>query len=412
MRRSFVRHTISRLVLIAALMVLGGPELRACSGPGAMRTILESELIGSALAGVAIAIVAGGCRFVRRRSPGQRIRWIVAPLPLHPRLSMDAFRGDCGYGLRWWSLVGTLGIAVSVALAICWPRPTGAKPQKWRWTLSGALAGALAGLLGAALILEGPGLISAMNVPLAASAFCSAVIVGTFVGGGLFGLRTRDGGRFRFSLRTLMLLSVVLAPVFVTSFPVLPYQVSVPTNSFLRLVVVDDATGQPIVHAAVRLIDPRFALGDTAHQGAFVVTGADGRVEYLVYPNIQGREGLLGRTEETDSYDPWLIRVEAAGYRPFFSSMDSSPPILADRLTAPPLGLTYPLPPSVTVRLSPSGQGPRARQFLESHRPWKEAHHVQQDRLRHGPCIRHAPFGRVLPRYPRPPAQVRVARME
>ena len=63
--------------------------------------------------------------------------------------------------------------------------------------------------------------------------------------------------------------------------------------------------------------------------------------------------GLLGRTESI-SYNPWLIRVEAVGYRTYLTSLAGNPPLPADRLTAPPLGLTFPPPPSVTIRLSPS----------------------------------------------------------
>ncbi len=342
-----------RLMLVGAFVALGGPELYACSGPGAARTIQQSELIGWSFAGISIAIVAGGCSLVRRRSPGRRIRWIVAPLALHPGWWMDAVHGDCGYGLRFWSVVATLWIAVAVALAICWPRPVAAGSKKWRWTLSGALAGALAGLPIAALILEGPHLMSDVNLELAGSILCSTAIAGALVGGDLFRRRTRVGQRFRFSLRTLLLLPFVLAPLFVALLPVLPYQASVSTTSPFSFVVVDDATGRPIPNAAVRLIDPRFAPDDAENQGTRVVTGADGSVEYYLYANVRGREGLLGRTE-TISYNPWLIRVEALGYRPFFTSLATDPPIPTDRLTAPPLNLTFPPPPSVTIGLSPS----------------------------------------------------------
>ena len=353
MRPSLARNAIPRLMLVGAVVTLGGPELVACSGPGAARTIQESELIGWSLAGISIAIVAGGCSLVRRRSPGRRVRWIVAPLALHPRLWMDAVHGDCGYGLRWWSFVATLGIAVVVALAICWPRPAEAGPKKWRWALSGALAGALAGILIAALILEGPGSMPAVHVPLAGLALCSTMIAGALVGGDLFRLRTRGGQRYRIGLRTLLLLPFVLAPLFVALLPVLPYQAFVSTTSPFSFAVVDEATGRPIPNAAVRLIDPRFAPDDTANQGEQVMTGADGSVGYFLSANVQGREGLLGRTE-TISYNPWMIRVEALGYCPFFTSLASDPPISSDRLTASPLGLTFPPPPSVTIRMSPS----------------------------------------------------------
>jgi hypothetical protein len=80
----------------------------------------------------------------------------------------------------------------------------------------------------------------------------------------------------------------------------------------------------PIPNAAVRLIDPMFALDDAKNQGNRVVTGAAGSAEYFLYAGVRGREGLLGRTE-TVSYNRWLIRVEAPGYRPFFTSLASDP---------------------------------------------------------------------------------------
>jgi hypothetical protein len=106
-------------------------------------------------------------------------------------------------------------------------------------------------------------------------------------------------------------------------------------------------------NAAVRLIDPRFAPDDSENQGERVVTAADGSVGYFLFAKVQGREWLLGRTE-TISYNPWMIRVEALGYRPFFTSLANDHPIPADRFTAPPLGLSFPPQPSITTRLSPS----------------------------------------------------------
>ena len=94
--------------------------------------------------------------------------------------------------------------------------------------------------------------------------------------------------------------------------------------------VVDEATGRPIPNAVVRPIDPRFAPDDAENQGERVVTGAAGSVEYFLSANVHGREGLLGRTE-TISYNPWLIRVEALGYRPFVTSLASDAPV-------PPIG--------------------------------------------------------------------------
>lgn len=353
-----------RLTLIGAVVAFGGRETLACSGPGAARTIRESELIGLSLAGISIAIVAAGCTVLRLRSPGCRIRWVVIPLAFHPRWWMDAVHGDCGYGLRWWSLIGTIGISIAVVFAVCRPHHADTQSRKWRWVLSGGFAGALPGLLIAALLLDGPG-----RVPLATSVLCSTVIAGSLVGGSLFGLRNRDGQRFRFSLRTLLLLPFLLAPLFVALLPVVPYEASVSTTSPFRFIVVDEATGQPIPNAAVRLIDPRFAPDDYENQGQRVVTEVDGSVEYFLFANTHGREGLLGRTE-TISYNPWLIRVEASGYRPFFTCLASDPAVPAVRLTAPPLGLTFPPPPSATIRLSLNSDG-SDRSDPPEHRPPK-----------------------------------------
>lgn len=354
------RFAIEWLMLAGAIVALGGSESLACSGPRAARTIRESEFIGSFLAGVSIAIVAGGCRLLRRRDPGRRIRWIVAPLAIHPRWWMDAFHGDCGYGLRFWSLVATVWIAVAVALAVCWPRLAAAEaePKKWRWTLSGALAGALVGVPAAALILQGPGLMSANDLRLAGATLWSLVIAGILVGEGLFRIRTRAARRFTFSLRTLLLLPIVLAPLFVVLFPVLPYEAAVPRNFPVRWVAVDDVTGQPIPNVSVQLIDLRIAEDNLENQPSTDIPG-DGRPGLItgLYATIRGRQGLLGRTG-TITYNPLMIRIVAPGYRPFFTSIAGDLPIPRDQLTAPPLGLTIPPPPLVTVRLrSSTGAG-------------------------------------------------------
>jgi hypothetical protein len=395
MRQPPARLRIRWLILAGTIVVLGGSDALACSGPGAARTIRESELIGSSFAILSIAIVAVGCIFLRRRSPGGRIRWIVAALVLHPRIWMDAVHGDCGFGLRFSSLVATLWIADAVALALCWPQPAEAGSKEGRWLLSGALVGVLIGLPIVALMLGSPGSMSAMDLTLVASVPCSTVIAGALVGGGLFRRRTRAGGRFRFSLRTLLLLPFVLAPLFVVLLPVLPYEASVSTTSPFRWVVVDEATGRPIPGATVRVIDPRFALNDLENQRQSVVTGADGSAEDFLYANVHGRKGLLGETE-TITYDPFLIRVVAPGYQIFYTALAEDPPVSLDRLTqrlrvdglypdwhlaedppisfdrltARPLGLTFPPPPSVTIRLSraagadgaddPSGRHPPA----------------------------------------------------
>jgi hypothetical protein len=245
----------------------------------------------------------------------------------------------------------TLVIAIVVMLAICWPRRAATGPKKSRWTVAGALAGVLPGLAIAALMLANPGQTSNTGLVLTASVVCSTTIAGILLSRWLFRLRTGVGSRFRISLRTFLLLPVVLVPLFVALLPVLPYQGSCSTTSPFSFVVVDEMTGQPIANASVRLIDPRFSQDDLENQGPRVVTGADGSVEYFLFANIQGRQGLLWKTE-TISYNPWTIRVEALGYRPFVTSLAGNPTMSTDQFTAVPLGMIFPPPPSVTIRLS------------------------------------------------------------
>jgi hypothetical protein len=341
-------NAVLKWLFVAATLALAGSEALACSGPGAAKAIRQSELIGTSSAGLSIAVVAAGCSLLLRRSLGGRLPWIAAPLVLHPRWWMDAVHGDCGATLCFWSLVATVGIAINVALAARWPRPAASGPRKASWLISGALAGALAGLVIAALVLEGPGWSSVLSLPLAGAVLGSAVALGILASAGLFQLRTER--RLRFRLRTLALLPFALAPLFVALLPVLPYEASVSTTRPFHFLIVDDATGRPVPDATVQLIDPRFPPDDAENQGERVVTGPDGTAPYYLFANVRGREGLLGRTETT-SYHPWLVRVEARGYRLFFTSLAAEAPVPAKRLSAPPLGLTFPPPPSATIRL-------------------------------------------------------------
>jgi hypothetical protein len=161
----------------------------------------------------------------------------------------------------------------------------------------------------------------------------------------------------------------VLAPLFVVLLPVRPYDESVST-SLVRWVVVDEATGRPVPGATVRLIDPRFPEDDLENQPNIdiLILGDNLGIGSVLSAHIHGREGLLGRTE-TITYNPLLIRVEAPGYRLFFTSLASDPPIPADRLTARPLGLTFPAPRSVTIRLSPIASGAGADGQSRRHSP-------------------------------------------
>ena len=63
-----------------------------------------------------------------------------------------------------------------------------------------------------------------------------------------------------------------------------------------------------------------------------------------------------------------LIRVEALGYRPFVTSLADNAPISPERLTAPPLGLTFPPPRSATIRMIPSPSADQTKDKSD-HRP-------------------------------------------
>lgn len=350
MRPTFLWHPTLNSTLAVALVTLSGTDALACSGPGAHRTMAVSELIGWSSAGLSIAMVVAGCKLVRRRDPSRPIRWVVAPLALHPRWWIGSGHGDCGFALRFWAVIGTLGIALVVLLAVLRP-PAEAEPKRWRWELRGALIGGLAGLPLAGLILTaGPP--AAIERALAGAVLGSIAIAGALIGGDLFRSQTGATRRSRLCLRTRSLLPFVLIPLYVVLLPLRPYEASTLSASPFRFVVVDEATGQPIPNASVQILNPRFALDDDGSQGKRVLTGADGDAAYDLYVNIHGREGLLGCTE-TLNYNPQLIRVEAPGYRPVFTSLANDPTMLADQLTAPPLGMTHPPPSSVTIRLSP-----------------------------------------------------------
>jgi hypothetical protein len=189
MQPSFLRFMIHRWMLAGAIFAVSAPELLACSGPGAMTTIRNSQLIGLTLGGTSLAIVAVASIFLHLRLAGRGIPWIVAPLVLHPAWWMSAVRGDCGYGLRTWSFVATTWIAIAVALAILWSDLVKARRKKRRWLLGGALGSALAGVPIAALIVDGAIPVSAVSSWQAGAAFFSSVIVGTIVGAGIFPFR-------------------------------------------------------------------------------------------------------------------------------------------------------------------------------------------------------------------------------
>ncbi len=185
--RPLVRLAKSGLILVGGLSLLGGSETLACSGPGAARTMTKSFLIGWSLGGLACAIVLVGRKVLHGRGNRSQARWIGAPLAAHPALWMGVGHGDCGYGLRYWSLAATLWIAIAVALAICRPRSVASGPGKRRVVLGGALAGALVGLpLAALLNNDRPGVSSAMGLPLTGSFLFSPMLAGALIAGRRF----------------------------------------------------------------------------------------------------------------------------------------------------------------------------------------------------------------------------------
>lgn len=327
---------------------VGSSVLFAASGPGVARAIGEAELIGWLFGGISIAIATYGWRRLRHRSFAYRFFWLVAPLALHPRFWLDAFHGDAGARLCFWAPMGTLILALFAAVAIARQHPAVNESRERRCQFSGGLGGAAVGLLIGALILDRPVGLSGMGFGLAVMVPVSASLLGIMIGGLCARFRTEG---FRFRVRTLLLLPIVLAPVLIGLLPVLPYEWEISASTTFRFIVVDNATGQPVPNATVQVVHPGYALDDKDQQGVRVTAGADGSAEYFLYAKVHGREGLLGRTE-TITYNPWMIRVEAPGYALYSTSLAGDPPIRADRLTDLPLNLAFPPPPSATIRLS------------------------------------------------------------
>ena len=191
MRPSFVRHTMPGLILVGAPWPgLAGIArlLRAGGGRGPFGNRMR---IGWSFAGISIASVAGGCLL----SP---------PIPGPPDslggcpagASSQVMDGRSPRRLRLWTPMVVLdrhpgnhcrGRAGDLLAAA---RRNGTEEMEMG-TQRCARRG-LAGLVIAALILEGPGSMSAANAPLAISVVCSMVAAGALLGGGLFRLRARE----------------------------------------------------------------------------------------------------------------------------------------------------------------------------------------------------------------------------
>ena len=351
MRRSLCLLGWPGWTLVVGILAAVATEATACSGPGAGRAMRVSGQIGLGFAGGSVALVLAGGSVLFRRGQPWRVPLITVMIVLQPVLWIATNRGDCGYALVFWSSVMFLLTAVVVVVAIVWPGRDPAGRGQWR--VAGGLAGLLVGLPIVAVDL---GSAFTPSVALVGLVVASAVVAGGLGGDWFWQSRTEGRRSWRLDLRTLLLLPVLLAPVLALLLPARPYEAAVSVSQSFRFLAVDAATGQPIPRATVRVVDPRFPEDDRDQQYPAAVTSADGAVESFFTAQIHGRAGLLGRTEVT-TYHPLFVRAEAPGYRPFAAALASDPPTARTDLTDPPLGLTFPPPPSATIRLRPSGDG-------------------------------------------------------
>jgi len=338
------------MVGFAALIAIPcSTQVFACSGPGAARAMFKAQLFGGCSWIASIGMIAGATLLRRRRDGGRRVPWLAGLVAIHPGWWMSAYGGDCGAALVSWSLVATTLIGLAAGLALCRSRAGGGASGGMR-SLGDALIGTMAGVAVSALILSGPVAGGPAEFLLDGWALGSSIIASVLLGGDLRRARPRPWYRARFRLLTLLMLPAVLAAPIICLFPVRPYTAYVSLSRPFWFLVIDAQTGRPVADAAVRLIDPRFDPGNVEVQMERVVTGPDGRAEFFLVANASGRQGLLGRTE-TITYHPWLIRVDAPGYRAFVTSLSGDPPVPRAGFTAPPLGMTFPPPTSVTIGL-------------------------------------------------------------
>lgn len=335
-----------------AVLAFNAIEARACSGPGAAATMRNSAMIGGGLGLLAIAFTAAGVMVLRRRGMGSRIPMVVWLPAVHPCWWMGVSHGDCGHGLVATSLVVTPVIGFAVGLAVFWTTSSN-QPERWRWASRGAFLGTFVGLLCAVAWLlsglaQGVGLLT-----LFAYAFVVMPVTGAAIGLELHRMRPEHWYRPRLSLRLLLLLPVALAPLFVILFPVFPYEESVSTSGPFYFLIVDDATGKPVADASVSIIYPTHRRDDPDWQLPPTITGADGHAEKFLSADSFGRRGLLASTETT-TYSPQLVQVDAPGYARFLTALANEDPQTGDQLTDPPLGITFPPPAFVQIRLKPA----------------------------------------------------------
>jgi hypothetical protein len=359
-------------VVLTMPMVFWDTGVIACSGPGALETIRQSQHIAWSLAGFSFVMIAiATIPLVYRGRVGRLFTlWFLAVI--HPGLWMSVNRGDCGFEARSSSLLMTIVDALAVAVMITWPRSGDRKMKKRQGAICGGLVGAIAGIVLVYLELTagGPFGGDADPVLVAGWSFCSTVIAGAMVGARLCSTHDRPWYRPRFRLGTMMLLLVILAPFLIIVLPVRRYESSVSTLSGFYFLIVDKETCQPIANATVRLIDPRYKADE---QQNAVITQADGHAELYLFANVSGRVGLLYQTE-TFSYDPMVLQVEAPNYEPFRAPLsdDTSPRSVAfwDRS----LGLAFPPPPWAVVglRRKAASQGQGSDPYVQNPRGIRE----------------------------------------
>jgi len=102
-------------------------QLMACSGPGAMQAIAESELYATILVMVSAALAALAVLVSWMRPPSLWGTLTIAGMTVvHPGLWVSAIHGDCGDALRLYSTVWTAVIAVS-GVVVVW----NSRGRKW-----------------------------------------------------------------------------------------------------------------------------------------------------------------------------------------------------------------------------------------------------------------------------------------
>lgn len=339
------------IVIALAVLAFDVVEARACSGPNAAATMRNSAMIGGGLGLLALAFTVAGVMVLWRRGMGFRIPMVVWLPAVHPCWWMGVSHGDCGSALVATSLVVTPVTGFAIGLAVFWTSSAN-QPERWRWASRGALFGTIAGLL-CALVWLISGLAQGFALlTLFAYAFVVMPVTGAAIGLELHRMRPERWYRPRLSMRLLLLLPVVLAPLFVVLFPVFPYGESVSTSAPFYFLIVDDVTGKPVADATVSIIDPTHRRDDPEWQLPPKITGPDGHADNVLFADTFGRRGLLG-SFETTTYSPQLIQVDAPGYARFLTALANEDPQTGDRLTGPPLGMTFPPPPFVQIRLKP-----------------------------------------------------------